>query len=1051
MPIGFQLRASDLLLPPTKWLARGCLLFALLLSGIHSSPQSVKAYACEFSEDPAGGASANELNRTFEAKVLPFLRKYCLECHDSNTAEAKLDVTIFKSPADIHGAWGSWQAILSRVHEGEMPPADSSPLPSDQERMELEAWAERFRAYEAARRAGDPGPISTRRLSNSEYNYTIRDLTGVDIQPTASFPIDAANRAGFDNSAESLAISPSLISKYLDAARSVADHMLLTPEGIRFAPHPVVTDTDRDKYCVQRIVDFYRAQPLAIDAYLLAAWELQLEPQQDSSTTLDDRLKSHALSKGISPKYFQVVWDYLKDPKIQWGPGKELQERFGQLPNDREQISKAESECRELAAWITSERQKLKVRVSNLSGVRGMNGGSQSLVLWKNRKMASSRRQIHSDALNPDSKDCALRDNEREAMKAANEDTKNAIQRDYESFGSVFPDTFLVLERGRAHISEEDAAREAKGRLLSAGFHSMMGFFRDDQPLCELILDNDQRRKLDSLWDELIFISQVPTRQYSGFIWFERAEGNFISDPDFHFVRAEDKSALSSEMIKKFADAYLSKLRRLNASSTLLDAVEFHFQECDHRIRSFNTQWSEARPKQLESLLTLATKAFRRPLTSTEREEILAFYQTSLDQSSGDHRTAIEDTLVYILVSPNYLYRWDLQGVSTNEIANIVSQTENLRVAESTPRQIGTTSESMVPLSNLELASRLSYFLWSSAPDEELLRLAADGSLSNPEVLASQTKRMLVDTRAKSMLLEFLGNWLDFRRFDQHQAVDRNQFPSFDDELRRSMWQEPIEFLHYLIEHQGTVNDILHADFMIVDGRLANHYAVPDAPPLHEKRWTKVSDASRVQRGGLISMAVFLTQNSPGLRTSPVKRGYWVVRRLLGEWIPPPPPNVPELPNSDQQLGDKTLREALAIHRQHASCAACHNRFDSAGLLLEGFDPIGRPRERDLAGRPVQTDATLPDGSEAMGMSGLRAYIQQNRMDDFRRHFCGSLLAFALGRTLILSDDLLVTELMQTLKDHSDRIDKVFEQIVLSPPFRYKRVQVITSDEGVSP
>lgn len=1042
MRIGFQLRACTAALLARSWLVLVC-----LLCGNHLSMRSVNAVAGGFSEPDANAPSDEDLKQSFESKVLPFFEKYCMDCHDSTTAEAKLDVSIFGSPSDIHGAWGTWQAILSRVHEKEMPPADSSDQPTADERRELAAWAEKFRGSEATRRAGDPGPVSTRRLNNSEYNYTIRDLTGVDIQPTASFPIDAANRAGFDNSAESLTISPSLINKYLDAARSVADHLLLTPEGIRFAPHPVVTDTDRDKYCVQRIVDFYRAQPIALDTYLLAAWELQFS----QPSLLEDQLKKIALSKGISAKYLQTLWEFLHDDKIQWGPAKELQTRFQTLPKLREQTSSIEKECREIAAWISRERQKLKVRVPNLNGVRGMNGGSQSLVLWKNRKMASSRRLVDPDSLNPDSKDCALQENEREARSTGSEETKNAIQRDYESFGSVFPDTFFVLERGRAHISEEDAAREAKGRLLSAGFHSMMGFFRDDQPLCELILDDQQQRILDNLWNELNFISHVPTRQYSGFIWFERAEGNFISDADFHFVRAEDKSALNSEMIKRFADAYISKLHRLKAPSTLLDAVEYHFRECNNNIRAFDTQWAEAKPKQLESLLTFAARAFRRPLSTAEREDILEFYQTSIQQSSGDHRSAMEDTLVYILVSPNYLYRWDLQGVSNDAIADSPSQSTNKNAGQPNAVSIGTTSDTMVPLSSQEIASRLSYFLWSSTPDDELLKLAADRSLNNSEALSNQTKRMLKDARAKSMLLEFLGNWLDFRRFDQHQAVDRNQFPSFDDELRRSMWQEPIEFLYYLIENQGTVADILHADFMIVDGRLANHYAIPNAPPLYEKRWTKISDASQFQRGGLISMAVFLTQNSPGLRTSPVKRGYWVVKRLLGELIPPPPPNVPELPNSDQQLGDKTLREALAIHREHASCAACHNRFDSAGLLLEGFDPIGRPREKDLAGRPVQIDATLPDGSDAIGISGLRTYIQQNRMEDFRRHFCESLLAFALGRTLILSDDLLVYELLQTLKEHDDRIDKVFEHIVLSPQFRYKRVQVITSDEGVSP
>lgn len=1041
MPLGFNLRKS---LVSVAGLA---IAFASLLA----SPPKNRALA-EESPGPVAAvdsapdtvATDQELARTFVSEILPLFNKYCMDCHDSATAEAKLDMTIFRAPSDIDHAWGSWQAILSRVHEKEMPPADAGELPTDEERKRLADWANRFRTSEAVRRAGDPGPISTRRLSNSEYNYSIRDLTGVDIKPTASFPIDAANAAGFDNSAESLTISPSLITKYLDAARSVADHMLLTPEGIRFAPHPVVTDTDRDKVCVQRIVDFYRAQPTAIDAYLIAAWE----GKADSISPTSDRWTEFAQSRGLSPRYLTTVWELLHDETVRWGPAKELQQRWSALPLDRDQLDSVERECKELASWVEQVRRPLRVRVSNLNGARGMNGGSQPLVLWKNRKMAASRRLIHGDALNPDSKDCVLSEPELEVMRSDKSEAKEALRQDYEKFGSVFPDTFLVLERGRAHISEEDAAKEAKGRLLSAGFHSMMGFFRDDQPLCELILTDDQQQQLDRLWEELNFISHVPTRQYSGFIWFERAEASFINDPAFHFIRAEDKSALSQAMIQRFADAYLSKLQRMESPPTLVDAVAFHFQDCNAKIRAFEDQWNEARPKQVKSLLEFASRAFRKALSDRDRARILKYYEESLQQSSGDHRTAMEDTLVTILVSPSYLYRWDLQGVSSpTENAGRENENELEQVAA---LPIGATGQSMVPLRDDELASRLSYFLWSSTPDAQLMQLAEQRRLSDPDVLVAQTRRMLADPRAKSMLLEFLGNWLDFRRFDQHQAVDRNQFPSFDDELRSSMWQEPIEFLHYLIQNEGTVAGILDADYMIVDGRLAAHYGVKNAPPLYERKWSKVPGASEYQRGGILSMAVFLTQNSPGLRTSPVKRGYWVVRRLLGELIPPPPPNVPELPNSDQKLGDKTLREALAIHREHPSCAACHNRFDSAGLLLEGFDPIGRPRDKDLVGRPVQTDATLPNGEEAIGIVGLRSYIEQNRMKDFRRHFCESLLAFALGRTLILADDVQVDDLVQSLQTHDDRISTVFERIVLSRPFRYKRLQTVTSDEGVS-
>jgi Protein of unknown function (DUF1588)/Protein of unknown function (DUF1585) len=194
-----------------------------------------------------------------------------------------------------------------------------------------------------------------------------------------------------------------------------------------------------------------------------------------------------------------------------------------------------------------------------------------------------------------------------------------------------------------------------------------------------------------------------------------------------------------------------------------------------------------------------------------------------------------------------------------------------------------------------------------------------------------------------------------------------------------------------------------------------------------------------VGRGGLLTMSVFLTQNAPGRRTSPVKRGYWVVRRLLGERIPPPPPNVPELPSDEAQLGQLTLRETLAKHREHESCAGCHNRFDSIGLVFENYGPIGERREKDLGGNPVDIRATFPSGEEGAGVDALRRYLQQHRQADFVDNLARKLLSFALGRTLLLSDEPLL-ELMRTnLEANEYRFSNLIETIVLSPQFLQKR------------
>ncbi|MBI3877167.1 MAG: DUF1588 domain-containing protein, partial [Verrucomicrobia bacterium] len=293
------------------------------------------------------------------------------------------------------------------------------------------------------------------------------------------------------------------------------------------------------------------------------------------------------------------------------------------------------------------------------------------------------------------------------------------------------------------------------------------------------------------------------------------------------------------------------------------------------------------------------------------------------------------------------------------------------------------------------------------------------------------------DSRIRGLAVEFGGNWLDFRRFEEHNAVDRERFPTFNDELRQAMFEEPIHFFVDVVRENRPVLEFLYAKHTFVNPALARHYGITvvNAPP---DSWVRVNDANRYERGGLLPMAVFQTKNAPGLRTSPVKRGYWVVRRVLGEVIPPPPAAVPELPHDEAKL-DLPLREVLAKHREDKSCAACHARFDSFGLVFENYGPVGERREKDLGGRPVDTRATFPGGTERTGLDGLRTYIRAQRQDDFLDNLSRKLLAYALGRSLMLSDDITIREMRAKLAANGHRFGSLVESIVTSPQFRNKR------------
>jgi hypothetical protein len=341
------------------------------------------------------------------------------------------------------------------------------------------------------------------------------------------------------------------------------------------------------------------------------------------------------------------------------------------------------------------------------------------------------------------------------------------------------------------------------------------------------------------------------------------------------------------------------------------------------------------------------------------------------------------------------------------------------------------------PLSDYDLASRLSYFLWSSLPDEELLGHAAAGDLHESAVIVAQARRMLSDPRARALAVEFGGNWLDFRRFEEVNTVDRERFASFTDALRSAMYEEPIRFLNDVFQTNRPILDLLYAKDTFVNPMLAKHYGMPELK-IGAHEWVRIDDADKFGRGGLLPMAAFLTKNAPGLRTSPVKRGYWVVKNVLGEQIPPPPPVVPELPRDEAKL-DLPLREVLAQHRADENCAACHARFDSMGLVFEGFGPIGERREKDLAGRGIDNSATFPGGSEGRGIAGLQQYIRDRRQNDFVNNFCGKLLAYALGRSLIPTDDVLIEDMHPKLAGDGYRFNIVIESIVTSRQFLTKR------------
>ena len=400
-------------------------------------------------------------------------------------------------------------------------------------------------------------------------------------------------------------------------------------------------------------------------------------------------------------------------------------------------------------------------------------------------------------------------------------------------------------------------------------------------------------------------------------------------------------------------------------------------------------------------LSTLAARAYRRPVTDEDVNTLLGFYRAG--RAEKDFDTGIESGLERILAAPSFLFR-----------------------VESAPANA--KPGAAYKLSDLDLASRLSFFLWSSIPDDELQNLAVQGRLKEPAVLQRQVHRMLRDARSQALVDGFANRWLGLSKLASLNP-DTDLYREFDENLRDAMAKETQLFVASQLKEDRSVAELVAADYTFVNERLAKHYGIPN---IYGPRFRRVNFADGV-RGGLLGQASILAVTSYPNRTSVTLRGRWLLANLLGVPPPPPPPNVPALKDPGQDGQPRSLRERMEIHRQSAVCASCHQRMDPLGFSLENFDALGKWRT-ESDGAPIDAAASLPDGTHFEGVAGLRQLMASHK-EDFVRTFTEKLLAYAIGRGIELSDMPAIRKIARDAAQQEDRWSAVIRGIVNSPPF----------------
>jgi mono/diheme cytochrome c family protein len=407
-----------------------------------------------------------------------------------------------------------------------------------------------------------------------------------------------------------------------------------------------------------------------------------------------------------------------------------------------------------------------------------------------------------------------------------------------------------------------------------------------------------------------------------------------------------------------------------------------------------------------------AGRAFRRPAIAAEVDRYLKLFDRAAGRGDPFERS-VKFALQGVLISPNFLFLVEPEA----------------------------DGEGIHPLGGYPLASRLSYFLWASMPDDELLKLAADGSLLTDDVLKKQVRRMLADPKARGLAERFALQWLDLAGLGETVKPDAKRFPQFTPKLATAMKQEAVLLVDKVLREDRPLTELLSADYTFVNEDLAKLYGLKDVVG-GEMRQVTLPDRNR---GGLLGMAGVHAVTSYALRTSPVLRGKWVLAGLLGGKVPPPPPDAGELPPDDKAGdGKKSFRQSLEAHRERAECASCHNRMDPLGFGLENFDAIGRWRTTDATGQPIDATGELPGGQKFNGPAELREVLLKRR-DEFERNVTKKLLGYALGRDLRANgrrpgqfDQCVVDDCLSAMKKADGKSASVLETIVLSKPFRQR-------------
>ena len=945
-----------------------------------------------------------------------FLGQYCYSCHDADVQKAELNLEgLMRGGTPSIEDAAIWETVLHMITEREMPPKKKKKQPTQDERDEganavrsmLQRWTESL--------GENPGRVTARRLNRVEYNNTIRDLFGVDFEPARNFPPDEVGY-GFDSIGDVLSLSPVLMERYLDAAEQVAEKAIVA-EIPEWPPveRPDLNSLERlsweSKLLRLPMRGRWRATFAPKDASTPVEVTLEFAPEKNTSRVVvegkrvrfnasieyggsnmdlsvqaEERATGHLLghwSHGDTEGVFQAValpgraftggWDAV----VTLPDGRDLKQKLTLDGSGEELAGNVES----ATDRKTRELDEVIVKDESLSFTYGIELEDNAMDVFVRSKLERDGtlrgRWLLKNGAGDD-----VANGPWWAVRPEPEDSQENIRVMGRSIG--------LFREGEARMVF-DASEEGDYRLHIASYQQKAG---PENAILGVYLNGREIERIDIDWQKPRPLSRTLSlaqgKHSIGLAYLNNYVNNRSRDRK---LRGDRNLFLRSIEV---AGPLGKPQPELPASHTRIIPQE----------PAPGTERSAAR----KLIGELASRAYRRPARPEEIDRVAGLVDGVLAEG-GTFGEGMRLAVQAVLVSPHFLFRWEMDS------ARKPSATAGIR-----------------NLDAYEIASRLSYFLWSSMPDDELFSLAMDGSLREETVIRAQVKRMLADPKSEALVRNFAGQWLQIRNLDSVEPDD-DTFPEFDPALRQAMAEETYLFFNAILREDRSVLELLDSDFSYLNAKLAKHYEL-EVEGIGED-FQRVSLPSDSRRGGVLTHASILTITSNPRRTSPVTRGKWVLEQILGTPPPPPPPNVPELEETRKVAAEASLRERMRIHRENPDCAGCHSKMDPIGFALENFDGIGRWRDFD-GDAPIDAAVTLGNGANVSGPESLKDYLISD--ENYTNSLIENMLTYATGRGIEFYDRPAIESIQDEGAKSGFKLSSIVSEIAVSAPFLKRTV-----------